>query len=217
MTETFEIYIFQSYISKRRTFQVPKHENKKFMHSKRDAFPFFVVFMSHLDTNISWNIYYASIGSENLRCIRTTSDINTFATLSNRLLKRIQKQGSKHRSITSKLKKYLANISIFSIFLQTQQQTSSKLFHWFELELFIGTFAIDIAFLRCLFVFFFSICWNVCLFICLSDYRAVIAFLSSIFVSMYLHLFVFLWVGILYFELLFCFNSIFFRNSYFCV
>ena len=87
MTETFEIYTFQSSNSKRRIFQLPKHEKKKFMHSKRDAFPFSVIFMSHLDNNISSNIYFASIGSENLKCIRTTSHINTFVTFFNCLFK----------------------------------------------------------------------------------------------------------------------------------
>ena len=67
----------------------------------RDAFPFSIVCMPHLGCNIPSNICYASTGSEISRCARTTSDISAFVTLSNRHLKRIQKQGSKHTSRTS--------------------------------------------------------------------------------------------------------------------
>ena len=54
--------------------------------------------MPHLDSNIPSKIYDAPIGSEILRFARINSDINTFTTLSNRLLKRMKKQGRKHRS-----------------------------------------------------------------------------------------------------------------------
>ena len=89
---------------------------------------FAIVRMSHLDSHIPSNIYYGSIDSEILTLARTNSDTNTFATLSIRLLKRMQKQGSKHTSIISMRTKSLVNISLFSKFLQTQQQISSNFF-----------------------------------------------------------------------------------------
>ena len=46
-----------------------------------------------LDSNIPLSIDYASIVSEILKFARTASDINTFATLSNHLLKRMQNMG----------------------------------------------------------------------------------------------------------------------------
>ena len=38
--------------------------------------PFLIVWMAYLDSNIPWNIYYTSIGSEILRFARTASDSN---------------------------------------------------------------------------------------------------------------------------------------------
>ena len=67
-------------------------ENKKFktkLLDKRDASSFSIVFMPHLDSNISSNIYYVSITSEILRFATTTSDSNTFIILASQLLKRM--------------------------------------------------------------------------------------------------------------------------------
>ena len=58
---------------------------------KRNLSPISVDCMPHLDSNIPLNIYCASKSFEVLRFTRTTSDINTFVTLSDRLLKRMQK------------------------------------------------------------------------------------------------------------------------------
>ena len=70
-------------------------EYKKFktqLYDKRDASPFSIVRMPHLDSNIPSNIYYVFIDSESLRFPRTTLDINTFVIISNRLLELMQKQ-----------------------------------------------------------------------------------------------------------------------------
>ena len=61
------------------------------------------------------NIYYASIGSEILRF--TTSESNTFITLGYQLLKRMKKQGSKHRFIISMLKNIFGKH--FNVFADT--------------------------------------------------------------------------------------------------
>ena len=129
------------------------NENKKFkipLYDKRDMFSFSIVFMPHFDSNIPSNIYYASIGSGILSFVKTTSDINTFVTLSNRLLKRMKKQGSKRRIIISMLNKSFGkHFSIFNLFAE-QQQTSSNFFHCFELELYIYTFTSCIVCFCCL-------------------------------------------------------------------
>ena len=57
--------------------------------------------MPHLDSNIPSNIYYVSISSGILRFAGNTSDINAFATVSIRHLKRMHRQGNKYRSIMS--------------------------------------------------------------------------------------------------------------------
>ena len=65
-------------------------------------------------------IYYASIDYKILRFNRTTSDMNTFVTLSNLLLKRMQKHGSKHRSIISILNKIFGkNFTVLKVFSDT--------------------------------------------------------------------------------------------------
>ena len=56
------------------------------------VFSFSVVRMLHWDINIPSSINNTSIGSERLRFTRTTFDINTYVTLSDRLLKKMQKK-----------------------------------------------------------------------------------------------------------------------------
>ena len=73
--------------------------------------------MPYLDSNIPSNIYYESIGSGILRFARTTSYINTFVTLSHCLLKRIEKQGNKHRFMSSMLNgTFGKNLAVFNVF-----------------------------------------------------------------------------------------------------
>ena len=73
--------------------------------------------MSHLESSIPSNINYAPIGAESLRFARTTSDSNIFIRLANQLLKRIQRWGSKHRSIIPMLKKILGkHFNVFNAF-----------------------------------------------------------------------------------------------------
>ena len=96
------------------------NENKKFktqLYGKRDAFSFSVIRMLHLDSNIPSNIYYPSIGTEILRFGGTTSDKNTFATISYSILKKMQKQGSKLRPMISMLNKIFGkHFTVFIVF-----------------------------------------------------------------------------------------------------
>ena len=147
---------------------------------------------SYLDSNIPLNIYYASIVSG--RFARTTSDINTFVTLSHRLLKKIQKQQSKHRAIRSLLNGIFGKyVTLFDIFADA----AAHFIKFFSLP-WIRTKHINNCLLHSLFLLFFGL--FVCLFACLSGYHVIISSVSSTFVSMYLHLHIFLWVCILHYN-----------------
>ena len=103
-----------------RTFYYNLKWKNSQLYDNRGAFPFSVVLMSHLESNISSNIYYLYLGSEILRFGRTASDIYTFVTLSNRLLKRMHKQGIEHRSIIPVLNKiFCRHFTVFNVFADT--------------------------------------------------------------------------------------------------
>ena len=124
------------------------------------------------------------------------SNINIFATLSNLLWRKIQNQGSKHRSVISMLNNiFRKHFSIFNIFAHTAANFI-KLIHCLDLELYIYPFAFYIVCFCCLLLFFLF----VCLFVCLCGYDAIITSVSCIFISMDFHFFLFLWVGILYYN-----------------
>ena len=165
----------------------------------------FIVRIPHSDSNVLSNIYYASIGSETLRFPRNSSGINTFLTLFSRLLKRMQKQGSKHITIRSVLNKiFRKHFTDFNVFADTLAN-----FIKFSSSPWIRTMHIHIylLFLACLIIFLF-----VCLFVCFFVCMVIMLLLFNNFASMYLHLFMFLWVGILYYN--FCYYLIFFGNQY---
>ena len=60
--------------------------NNTKLFDKRDASPFSIVCVPHLDSYISSSIYNAFIGSQTLRFAGTTSDKNTFTSLANQLI-----------------------------------------------------------------------------------------------------------------------------------
>ena len=159
----------------------------------RDAFSFSVVCMPHLDNNIPSNIYNASMGSEILKFPVTTSDINTFVTLSLRFIKRIQKQRSKHRSILSMLNKIFGKPTLFNVFGDTD--TAANFIKLFLLP-WIKTIHVHVCLLHSLFVLFIFIC----LFLCLCYYLIKINFVSSSYVSMYFQLFIFYCVSVFYYD-----------------
>ena len=159
--------------------------------------------MPYLDSNIPSSIYHAFIGSKILGVAKTTSKINTFIALSVffifihfiiiHLSKRIQKEGSKHRFIRSILNKiFCKNFTIFNGFADTAAKfVKLYLLSW------IRTINIHICFLQSLFLFIIF-CFSVCLFVCLWGYHVIVVSVSSILVSMYLHLFMFQCIRILY-------------------
>ena len=76
------------------------------------AFPFYINYMSYLDSNIPSKIFCASISSEVLRIARTTTDLNNMIKRVSHYLIRMKKQGSEYTRIVSSLRKifkYLGN------------------------------------------------------------------------------------------------------------
>ena len=80
-------------------------------------FPFSIIRMSCLDSNIPSNINIESIGSEILWLARTAPDVNYFATLSNPVLKRMQNEGTKHKFILYMLNNIFSkHVTVFNVF-----------------------------------------------------------------------------------------------------
>ena len=165
---------------------------KNQFYDNRDAFLFSSLPKPQLDSNTPWNIYYLFIDYENSR---TTSDINDFVKLFNCLLKRMQIQGSKNRSIIPMLNKnFVKHFNVFKV----SRDASANFIKLFSLP-WIITIRIHVCLLYSLFLLFF-VFLLVCLFF-FCGYHVFIASASSIFVSMYFDLFVFLCVGILYYNI----------------
>ena len=101
----------------------------------------------------------------NFKVCQTTSDINTFVTFSNRLLKRLQKEGNKHRStILNKI--FVKHLTDFNIFADTATNFIKQfLLPW------IRTINTLVCLLHSLFLWvffaFLFVCLPVCLFVCL--------------------------------------------------
>ena len=100
-------------------------ENNKFKYKhydKRDDFPFSIVRMPFLNSNMPSKIFYASLGSEILRLGRTTNDITSLKYNVNNLLSRMKKQGAKETNTVKTIKKVFGkNPDIFKAFSDTSQ------------------------------------------------------------------------------------------------
>ena len=117
-----------------------------------------------------------------LRFARTPLDINTFVTLFNCLLKGSQKQRSKYRSIISMLNKIFSkHFTVFNVFVDI----TANIIKLFSLP-WIRTIHTHIFLLHSLLILF------VCCLLLLVHFT--IASVSSIFVSMCLHLFILTYV-----------------------
>ena len=75
------------------------------LYDKRDNFPFSIVRMPYLDSNIPSKIFYSAFGGEILRFARNTSDIALFMDKSKLLIDRMLKQGGKSFILTNILKR----------------------------------------------------------------------------------------------------------------
>ena len=72
---------------------------------KRDAFPFFIVRMPHLDSNIPSKIFYSSIYSEILRISRCTLFLEDMVPRIAELFIRMKNQGAKLSFLKKQMKK----------------------------------------------------------------------------------------------------------------
>ena len=90
---------------------------------KRDAFPFSIVRMPYLCSNMPSKIFYATVGSEILRFARTNTNQNQFLKDVKVLLNRMKKQGCK-RSLLKKVlnKMYGRHLNDFQKFADTAKQ-----------------------------------------------------------------------------------------------
>ena len=74
-----------------------------------------LLFVCHI-----WTATFYQMFIMHIRFARTTLDMDTFAALSNCLLKRMQKQGRKHSFIISILNKIFGKLSfVFNYFVDT--------------------------------------------------------------------------------------------------
>ena len=77
-------------------------ENSKFktkLFDKRNDFSFSIVRMPHKNSNIPSKMFYSTINAEILRICRATSSLDSFIETSLKLIRRMEKQGAKHRQI----------------------------------------------------------------------------------------------------------------------
>ena len=149
-----------------------------------------------------WTVTFNPIFTMHLRFSRTTLDKNIFVTLSDCLLKRMQKQGSMQRCI-----RYIFN-KIFGKFFNAFNAFADTAVHFikrFSLP-WIRTIHIHVCLLHSQFLLF-----TFCLFLCLF-----VQFVSSVFVSIYFWLSMFLSVGIFYYNLIIV-QYLLLINWYLCI
>ena len=119
----------------------------------------------------------------NFKVCQTTSDLNSFVTFSNRLLKRLQKKGNKHRStiLNKILVKHLTDFNIFA-------DTATNFIKLFLLP-WIRTIHTHVCLLHSLFLWVFLLfCLFVCLFVCVvSSYYCFCVIYLSFYVFVHDH------------------------------
>ena len=100
-----------------------KIENNRFatsLYDKRDGFPFSIVRMPYLCSNIPSKMFYSAFGAEILRIARTTNIFNVFKCSSKILLYRAQKQGGDNGILKKTLPKYFGrHFEVFGKFCDT--------------------------------------------------------------------------------------------------
>ena len=90
------------------------------LYDKRDNFPFSIVRMPHLDSNIPTKMFYSSYGAEILRIARVTSCKNNFNEHCKILLNRSIKQGGKIAAMKRTLSKIFGrHFDVFQKFYST--------------------------------------------------------------------------------------------------
>ena len=99
------------------------------LYDKRDGFPFSIVRMPFLCSNIPSNMFYSAFGAEILRIARTTNNFNDFKISSKILLNRALKQGGDIRNLKRVLCKYFGrHFEVFRKFSDTSIAFINSLF-----------------------------------------------------------------------------------------
>ena len=79
------------------------------LYDKRDAFPFHIIRMPHMSSNIPRSIFYSALVGEFLRIARSTLMIHDFIPKANELLVRMRKQGAVQQTTSRFLRKIITN------------------------------------------------------------------------------------------------------------
>ena len=106
-------------------------QNNIFVHKlfdKRDAFPFSIVRMPDLSSNIPSNIFYGSVFSELLRTTRATLLFDDFVPRASQLYHRICLQGGSKAKLNLQIRKAIRKYpSVFEKFNTTPDNVISKI------------------------------------------------------------------------------------------
>ena len=90
------------------------------LYDKRDNFPFSIVRMPYVGSNMPSKVFYSSLGAEILRIGRATNKCDSFKISSKKLVGRMLKQGgSKHKIQQSLSKLYGRHFEVFKSFSNT--------------------------------------------------------------------------------------------------
>ena len=112
-------------------------ENNKFntnLYDKRDDFPFSVVRMPYLDSNIPSKILYSSFGAEVLRYARNTSKIEVFLDNCNNLILRMVKQGGRIERLSNVVNNIVGrHIDTFSKFCQDLTSLKKRILQYSDI------------------------------------------------------------------------------------
>ena len=77
------------------------------LYDKRDSFPFSIVRMPYIDSNIPQTIFYSALKGEFLRIARSTLYLKDFIPKANELLGRMKAQGAKNNLSTKSIKRII--------------------------------------------------------------------------------------------------------------
>ena len=98
------------------------------LYDKRDAFPFSIVRMPYLDSNIPENIFYSSFVGEFLRIARSTLLFDDLRETSTVFIQRMRAQGATDEKLDRSLRKIITrHFSVFSRFQLTLNMLVARL------------------------------------------------------------------------------------------
>ena len=108
-------------------------EDQKFttkLYDKRDDFPFAIVRMPYVDSNIPSKIFYSSFGAEILRYARNTNEVKIFLDSCHILIARMLKQGGRVEKLLNVLNKMFGrHFDTFSKFCQDSLALKNLMIH----------------------------------------------------------------------------------------